>query len=47
MNEPLSQINSQLTKAYLTEKKENQYFERKGIGKKDTKPSKEKSKMFG
>lgn len=30
----ISQINSQLTKAYLTEKKENQYFERKVLVKK-------------
>lgn len=41
----ISQINSQLTKEYLTEKKENQYYERKGIGEKDTKPSKDKSKI--
>lgn len=45
--QPLSQINSLLTKEYLTTKKENQYFERKGIGEKDTRPSKIAEELIG
>ena len=31
----VSEINSQITVDYLQKKRENQYFERKGLGEKD------------
>ncbi len=42
-----SQINSLLTKQYLTDKKENLYFERKGVGEKDIRPSKIADELIG
>ena len=36
----VSNINPQITLEYLQTKRENQYFERKGLGEKETKPSK-------
>jgi ATP-dependent DNA helicase RecG len=43
----VSQINSQITVDYLQTKRENQYFERKGIGEKDTKPTKIADELIG
>lgn len=43
----VSKINSALTKEYLQKKKENQYFERKGLGEKDIKPSKIAEELIG
>jgi ATP-dependent DNA helicase RecG len=43
----LSTINSLLTDVYLRTQKENQYFERKGLGEKDTKPSKIAEEIIG
>ena len=40
MTEPLSKINGIITKNYLETQPENQYFERKGLGEKDIKPTK-------
>ena len=40
MTEPLSKINGIITKNYLETQPENQYFERKGFGEKDIKPTK-------
>ena len=40
MNKPISKFNSILTKEYLENQPENQYFERKGLGEKDIKPTK-------
>lgn len=46
-NLPVSKINSQITKRYLNNQAENQYFERKAIGEKDTKPSKIAQELIG
>lgn len=43
----VSKINSQINVDYLQNKRENQYFERKGIGEKDTKPSKLADELIG
>jgi len=43
----VSKINSQITVDYLQTKRENQYFERKGIGEKDTKPTKIGDELIG
>lgn len=40
-------INSSITEEYLSTKRENQYFERKGLGKKDIKPSKIANELIG
>lgn len=42
-----SNINPLITKEYLQTKRENQYFERKGIGEKDTKPTKIAEELIG
>ncbi|SQA77956.1 Divergent AAA domain [Capnocytophaga ochracea] len=47
MNEPISKINSILTKEYLENQRENQYFERKGLGEKDIKPTKIAEELIG
>ncbi|MBY0243858.1 MAG: putative DNA binding domain-containing protein [Sphingobacteriaceae bacterium] len=43
----VSQINSQITLDYLQKKRENQYFERKGLGEKDIKPTKIADELIG
>ncbi len=43
----VSKINSQITLRYLKTKRENQYFERKGLGDKDIKPSKIADELIG
>jgi len=43
----LSSINSQITLELLQSKRENQYFERKGLGEKDIKPTKIANELIG
>ncbi|MDT0648109.1 ATP-binding protein [Zunongwangia sp. F260] len=43
----ISSINTLVTEEYLRTKKENQYFERKGLGEKETKPSKIAEEIIG
>ncbi len=43
----VSTINSLITDTYLQEQKENQYFERKGLGEKETKPTKIAEELIG
>ena len=43
----VSNINSQITIEYLQSKRENQYFERKGLGEKDIKPTKIAEELIG
>lgn len=43
----VSSINTLITKRYLQEQKENQYFERKGLGEKDIKPTKIAEELIG
>lgn len=43
----VSEINTQITEDYLRNQVENQYFERKGIGEKETKPSKIAEELVG
>lgn len=43
----VSNINTLITKRYLQEQKENQYFERKGLGEKDIKPTKIAEELIG
>jgi len=43
----VSQINSQISLDYLQKKRENQYFERKGLGEKDIKPTKIADELIG
>jgi ATP-dependent DNA helicase RecG len=43
----ISEINSMVTRIYLETKSENQYFERKGLGEKDTKPTKIAEELIG
>ena len=47
MKQPLSNINTIITADYLINQKENQYFERKGLGEKETKPSKLAEEIIG
>ncbi|OBX49616.1 ATPase [Moraxella nonliquefaciens] len=47
MNEPISKIDSQITLKYLQTQHENQYFERKGLGERDIKPSKIADELIG
>ena len=47
MTEPLSKINGIITKNYLETQPENQYFERKGLGEKDIKPTKMAEELVG
>ena len=46
-NQPISERNPIITLDYLENKEENQYFERKGIGEKDTKPTKIAEELIG
>jgi ATP-dependent DNA helicase RecG len=43
----ISEINTMVTRTYLETKSENQYFERKGLGEKDTKPTKIAEELIG
>lgn len=43
----ISTVNTLITEDYLVTKKENQYFERKGLGEKDIKPSKIADELIG
>lgn len=43
----VSTINTKITEAYLRSQKENQYFERKGLGEKDVKPTKIADELIG
>lgn len=43
----ISAINTIVTEEYLCTKKENQYFERKGLGEKDVKPTKIAEELIG
>lgn len=43
----VSEFNSQITLDFLRTKKENQYFERKGLGEKDVKPSRIADELIG
>jgi ATP-dependent DNA helicase RecG len=43
----ISTINTLITEEYLCTKKENQYFERKGLGEKDIKPTKIAEELIG
>lgn len=43
----VSKINTLITNTYLQEQKENQYFERKGLGEKETKPTKIAEELIG
>lgn len=47
MTEPLSKINGIITKNYLETQPENQYFERKGLGERDIKPTKMAEELVG
>ncbi|OOS01430.1 ATPase [Canicola haemoglobinophilus] len=47
MNTPVSTINTIITKSYLQNQPENQYFERKGLGDKDIKASKIAEELIG
>ena len=47
MNTPISEINTIITLDYLQNQPENQYFERKGLGGKDTKASKIAEELIG
>ncbi len=47
MGEPVSKINTLVTREYLQSQVENQYFERKGLGEKDIKPSKIAEELIG
>lgn len=47
MSESISKINTLVTKKYLQTQVENQYFERKGIGEKDYKPTKIAEELIG
>ncbi|MBW4359388.1 ATP-binding protein [Flavobacterium taihuense] len=44
---PISSKNSMITETYLRTQKENQYFERKGLGEKDIKPTKIAEELIG
>ena len=47
MSESISKINTLVTKVYLQTHVENQYFERKGLGEKDIKPTKIAEELIG
>ena len=47
MTTPISKINSIVTRDYLEKQPENQYFERKGLGEKEIKPSKIAEELIG
>jgi ATP-dependent DNA helicase RecG len=43
----ISQFNTQITLAFLQTKRENQYFERKGLGEKEANPTKIANELIG
>jgi ATP-dependent DNA helicase RecG len=43
----VSKFNTQITLDFLQKKRENQYFERKGLGEKDTSPTKIANELIG
>ena len=43
----VSEFNTQVTLEFLQKKRENQYFERKGLGNEDTKPTKIANELIG
>jgi ATP-dependent DNA helicase RecG len=47
MSDSVSKINTLVTKEYLQTQVENQYFERKGLGEKDIKPTKIAEELIG
>lgn len=47
MSDPISEINTIITKEYLQTQREGQYFERKGLGEKDIKPTKIAEELIG
>ena len=47
MSDSVSKINTLITKEYLQTQVENQYFERKGLGEKDIKPTKIAEELIG
>ncbi len=47
MNKSISNINTIITNKYLQTQGENQYFERKGLGEKDIKPTKIAEELIG
>jgi ATP-dependent DNA helicase RecG len=47
MRNPVSKINTIITKEYLQTQPENQYFERKGLGEKEIKPTKLAEELIG
>ena len=47
MSNSISEINTIITKEYLETQKEGQYFERKGLGEKDIKPTKIAEELIG
>lgn len=47
MSEPISLINTLITKEFLQSQKENQYFERKGLGEREIKPTKIAEELIG
>lgn len=47
MKNPVSRANTIITKEYLQTQPENQYFERKGLGEKDIKPTKIAEELIG
>jgi ATP-dependent DNA helicase RecG len=47
MSISISKTNTQITREYLVRHKENQYFERKGLGEKDTKATKVAKELIG
>ncbi|MFV0188661.1 MULTISPECIES: RNA-binding domain-containing protein [Empedobacter] len=47
MSNPISEVNTIITLSYLETQKENQYFERKGLGEKDIKPTKIAEELIG
>jgi ATP-dependent DNA helicase RecG len=47
MGQSVSKINTIVTKEYLQTQNENQYFERKGLGEKDIKPTKIAEELIG
>ncbi|MFN8153829.1 MAG: ATP-binding protein [Bacteroidia bacterium] len=47
MEKAISKINTIITRKYLEEQPENQYFERKGFGGKETKPTKIAEELIG
>ena len=47
MEKSISKVNTIITQTYLQTQQENQYFERKGLGEKDIKPTKIAEELIG